>query len=160
MVFLCWSYVWRMRNSSLFKHDEAFLEMKYLIKTHTSISKAPLTFLKLMKKTFHRIKCLIIKVNNSVYVAMVPDWPYLTSWNVQCTYVSPFWPFVHKYAKCKRKKKKKENGKVSVFKNIQTVWAKRKWYGKHDLDYGLETGLCRAVDRPVFATIFAPKRFK
>ena len=96
MVFLGWSHVWRMRNSSLFKHDEAFLEMKYLIKTHTSISKAPLTFLKLMNKTFHRIKCLIIKVNNSVYVAMVPDWPYLTSWKVQCTYVSPFWPSVHK----------------------------------------------------------------
>ena len=96
MVFLGWSFVWRMRNSSLFKHDEAFLEMKYLIKTHTSIGKSPLTFLKLMKKTFHRIKCLIIKVNNSVYVAMAPDWPYLTSWNVQCTYVSPFWPFVHK----------------------------------------------------------------
>ena len=62
-----------MRNSSLFMHDEAFLEMKYLVKTHTSIGKSPLTFLKLMKKTFHRIKCLIIKVNNSVYVAMVPD---------------------------------------------------------------------------------------
>ena len=34
--------------------------------------------------------------------------------------------------------------KVSVFKNIQTVWAKLKRYGKHDLEHESETGLCRA----------------
>ena len=41
------------------------------------------------------MKCLIITMNNLVYVAMAPDCPYLTSWNVQCTYLSPFWPSVH-----------------------------------------------------------------
>ena len=48
-------------------------------------------------------------------------------------------------------KKRKMEKKVSVFKNIQTVWAKRKWYGKHDLEHGSDSGLRRVVDRPVFA---------
>ena len=49
-----------------------------------------------------------------------------------------------------KKKKRKMDKKLSVFKISENAWTKRKWHGKCDLEHGSETVLRRLVDRPVF----------